>query len=135
MGKPNFTCRTVRTRGTSFMVLTGSRKDSSHDQGRPRYPAQAQGAAPCRKAGDVSKTCRYFGMGRSSFYRWKAAYAQRGEVELINTKPFPKNPANQTPPEIVNLTLCHQAIYYIVRRSYDAFRNNSFRMRSDIRKR
>lgn len=40
-------CRTVRTRGTSFMLLTGSQEDGPNDQGRPRYPAQAQGAAPC----------------------------------------------------------------------------------------
>ena len=26
------------------------------------------------KIGDVAKACRYFGVGRSSFYRWKAAY-------------------------------------------------------------
>ena len=24
--------------------------------------------------GDVSKTCRYFGIGRASFYRWRAAF-------------------------------------------------------------
>ena len=40
-------CRTVRTRGTSFMLLTGSQKDRPNDQGRPRHSAQAKGAAPC----------------------------------------------------------------------------------------
>jgi transposase len=44
------------------------------------------------KFGDVAKACRYFGVGRSSFYRWKAAYEQRGEVGLVcaqgtNTSP------------------------------------------------
>ena len=24
--------------------------------------------------GDVSQTCRYFGIGRASFYRWKSAF-------------------------------------------------------------
>ncbi len=57
------------------------------------------------KIGDVGKTCRYFGIGRSSFYRWRAAYEQRGEAGLINAKPIPKNPANQTPPEIVEKVL------------------------------
>ena len=47
------------------------------------------------KTGDVAKTCRYFGVGRSSFYRWKAAYDRRGEAGLVNAKPIPKNPANQ----------------------------------------
>jgi transposase-like protein len=28
--------------------------------------------------GHVAKTCRYFGIGRSRFYRWRQAYAERG---------------------------------------------------------
>ena len=39
---------------------------------------------------DVAKACRYFGVGRSSFYRWKAVYEQPGEVGLVNTKSIPK---------------------------------------------
>lgn len=50
------------------------------------------------KIGCVSKTCRYFGIGKSSFYRWRAAYRSRGEEGLKNAKTIPKNPANQTPP-------------------------------------
>jgi transposase-like protein len=38
------------------------------------------------KTGHVARTCRYFGVGRSSFYRWRAAYEQRGEAGLINQK-------------------------------------------------
>ena len=33
--------------------------------------------------GHVSKACRYFGIGRSSFYRWRQAYAERGEAGLV----------------------------------------------------
>jgi putative transposase len=40
-------CRTVRTRGTSFILPIGKQKDVSNDQGRTRYSAQAQGTAPC----------------------------------------------------------------------------------------
>ena len=58
------------------------------------------------KTGHVANTCRYFGLGRSSFYRWKAAYDQCGEAGLVNAKPIPKNPANQTPPEIVDMACC-----------------------------
>ncbi len=29
---------------------------------------------------DVSKACRYFGVARASFYRWKAAYGRHGEA-------------------------------------------------------
>jgi hypothetical protein len=32
------------------------------------------------KIGDVASTCRYFGVGRSSFYRWKNAYQQSGHL-------------------------------------------------------
>ena len=50
--------------------------------------------------GNVSKTCRYFGIGRQAFYEWKKAYEQHGEGGLINKKPCPANPALRTPPEI-----------------------------------
>ncbi len=66
-----------------------------------------------QKIGDVAKACRYFGVGRSSFYRWKAAYEQRGEVGLVNAKPIPKNPANQTPPEIVDKVLYLRSKYHL----------------------
>lgn len=65
------------------------------------------------KTGHVARTCRYFGVGRSSFYRWRAAYEQRGEAGLINQKPIPKNPANQTPPEIVEKVLYLRSKYHL----------------------
>ena len=49
--------------------------------------------------GHVAKTCRYFGIGRASFYRWRKAYTERGEAGLINAPPIPKWHANRTPPE------------------------------------
>ena len=30
--------------------------------------------------GHVAKTCRYFGVGRSSFYRWREAYRKHGDA-------------------------------------------------------
>ena len=51
------------------------------------------------KIGHVAKACRYFGIGRSSFYRWRQAYTERGEAGLINAPPIPKWHANRTPPE------------------------------------
>jgi Winged helix-turn helix len=56
-------------------------------------------------SGDVSKTCRYFGICRASFYCWKSAYERGGEAGLANRKTAPKNPANRTPPEIVDKVL------------------------------
>ena len=49
--------------------------------------------------GHVAKTCRYFGIGRASFYRWRKAYSERGEAGLINAPPIPKWHANRAPPE------------------------------------
>ena len=37
-----------------------------------------------QKTGNVRKACRYFGIGRSSFYRWKRAFDQEGESGLAN---------------------------------------------------
>ena len=42
------------------------------------------------ETGHVAKTCRYFGIGRSSFYRWRQAYTERGEAGLINAPPIPE---------------------------------------------
>ncbi len=42
--------------------------------------------------GHVVKTCRYFGIGRASFYLWRKAYAERGKAGLINASPIPKWP-------------------------------------------
>ncbi len=47
--------------------------------------------------GDVCKTCRYFGIARGSFYRWRAALQRHGTAGLANRKPVPRNPANRTP--------------------------------------
>ena len=35
--------------------------------------------------GDVSRTCRYFGIDRASFYRWREAYRKLGEAGLSNS--------------------------------------------------
>lgn len=42
------------------------------------------------KTGHVDRTCRYFGIGRASFYRWKSAYERDGEGGLVNAKTIPK---------------------------------------------
>jgi hypothetical protein len=46
---------------------------------------------PARETGNISKTCRYFGISRTSFYEWKGAYKQFVEGSLINGKPCPEN--------------------------------------------
>lgn len=41
--------------------------------------------------GNITATCRYFGICRETFYTWKRAYAAKGEQGLINNKPCPQN--------------------------------------------
>ena len=61
--------------------------------------------------GHVAKACRYFSIGRSSFYRWQQAYAEGGEARLVNAPTIPKWHANRTPPE------CEEKVIYL-RRQY-----------------
>ena len=35
-----------------------------------------------KKIGNASKPSRYFGIGRSSFYRWRDAFQKHGEAGL-----------------------------------------------------
>ena len=63
--------------------------------------------------GDVSKTCRYFGVGRSSFYRWRTAYRKQGEAGLVNQPPIPKWHANRTPIEIEEKVLYLRSQYHL----------------------
>lgn len=65
------------------------------------------------KIGNARKACRYFGVGRSSFYRWRNAYRKHGEAGLKNAKSIPKNPANQTPVEIVDKVLYLRRKYHL----------------------
>jgi len=47
------------------------------------------------ETGLVGRTCRYFDIGRASFYRWKAALEKHGEAALVRKKMIPKNPTNR----------------------------------------
>jgi len=65
------------------------------------------------KIGHVAKTCRYFGIGRTSFYRWKKAYAEHGEAGLVNAPPIPKWHANRTPLKIEEKVLHLRRKYHL----------------------
>ena len=43
------------------------------------------------KIGNARKACRYFGVGRSSFHRWRDAYQKHGEAGLKNAKSIPND--------------------------------------------
>ena len=53
------------------------------------------------ESGNVAKTCRYFGVPRTSFYRWRNAYQEHGEEGLRCKKSIAKSHPNQTPDETV----------------------------------
>ena len=55
--------------------------------------------------GNVSATCRHFGISRSIFYEWKSAYEREGEIGLINSKPCPQNLKARTPKPVEDLIL------------------------------
>ena len=59
--------------------------------------------------GNVAQTCRYFGISRDTYYRWKKAYKARGELGLVNSKPCPENPKLHIPKDI------EQKILYVRR--------------------
>lgn len=62
---------------------------------------------------NISKTCRYFGISRETFYQWKRSYEQFGEKALINSKPCPENPKLRTRPEVEEKILYIRKNYYL----------------------
>ena len=65
------------------------------------------------KVGNARNACRFFGVGRSSVYRWRDACQKHGEAGLKNAKSIPRNPANQTPPEIADKVLYLRRKYHL----------------------
>jgi transposase InsO family protein len=65
------------------------------------------------ETGNVSKTCRYFGISREAYYKWKRAYELHGETGLVNKKPCPENPKLRTPPEIEEMVLHLRRTYHL----------------------
>lgn len=65
------------------------------------------------QSGNTAKTCRYFGVSRSTFYRWQQRYQKSGESGLKNEKPIPINPANKTPDEVEEKVLYLRKKYHL----------------------
>jgi transposase len=63
--------------------------------------------AHARESGNVSKTCRFFGISRDTFYRWKRCFEERGDEGLINQPPGsrPGHCPLATGPELVEKIL------------------------------
>ena len=66
-----------------------------------------------KESGNISKTCRHFGIPRSLYYVWRNAYRRHGEIGLKRKKPVPKSNPNQTPDEIVEKILYLRHKYHL----------------------
>ena len=64
-------------------------------------------------SGNVCLTCRYFGIGRATFYRWKRRYAEEGLDGLARKKPVGKKWPNQLSDEIVEKILHLRRKYHL----------------------
>ena len=63
-------------------------------------------------SGNVSKTCRYFGISRETFYQWKRAHESEGEEGLVNNRPGLRVSPRRTPPEIEEKVLLLRQRYH-----------------------
>ena len=63
--------------------------------------------------GNVAKTCRYFGVARPSFYRWRQEYQKHGDPGLISKTTGPKSHPNQTPAAVVDQVLHLRRTYHL----------------------
>lgn len=61
---------------------------------------------------NVSKTCRYFGISRQTFYNWRNSYDLKGEIGLINSKPCPRNLNLRTPKHIEEKVIYLRKTYH-----------------------
>ena len=63
--------------------------------------------------GNVCQTCRYFGIGRASFYRWKAAFDEFGLAGLAPKPPIARRHPRQIHPEIEENVLHLRRTYHL----------------------
>ncbi len=66
-----------------------------------------------KESKNITFSCRYFGISRETFYKWKRAYEKNGETALINSKPCPENPKLRTPPHIEEKILYLRKNYHL----------------------
>ena len=58
-----------------------------------------------RVSGNVSQTCRFFGVSRALFYIWKKRFEKNGLAGLRDQPRRPHHIRYRNPPEIVSLIL------------------------------
>jgi transposase InsO family protein len=55
--------------------------------------------------GNDAKACREWAVPRSTFYRWKQAYAERGGAGLVRKRPIARSHPRQLKPEVIDKIL------------------------------
>lgn len=64
------------------------------------------------ETGNISKTCRYFGISRKTFYKWSHRYKKHGEIGLCDQSNKPHTSPRSTPSDIVSKILYLRKNYY-----------------------
>ena len=65
------------------------------------------------RVGNINKTCRYFGVARSTFYLWRDRYRELGEEGLRSRRCGPHNHPHKTPDEVVEKILHLRRTYHM----------------------
>jgi len=65
-----------------------------------------------KESKNVSKTCRYFGISRDTYYRWKRNYERFGDDGLVDSKPCPENPSIRVSRDIEEKVIHLRAKYH-----------------------
>ena len=53
----------------------------------------------------VAQTCRYFGISRKTYYKWKRRHTAHGDAGLCDRPRAPQRSPHATPPEVVSKIL------------------------------
>jgi transposase InsO family protein len=66
-----------------------------------------------KEIGNVQESCRDLGVPRSSFYRWRKAFAAHGKEGLVRRRPIARSHPRQIPPEYVEKILHLRCQYHL----------------------
>lgn len=69
------------------------------------YNKKTQVLKYAKEYGNNSIAYKFFGVKKSTFYKWKKAYEEHGEEGLLRKKPTPRTFPNQIKQEVVNKVL------------------------------
>ncbi len=66
-----------------------------------------------REVGSDAEAYRFFEVPKSTFYRWRQAYAREGKAGLVRKKPITKSHPRQLTPEVVEKVLHLRRTYHL----------------------